>query len=63
MSYIPTRVLSRKEVEKLADEAGMGSFARQALLEADFMDGNVRFLLVGDNQLVLQKIEPPDPED
>jgi len=60
MTHIPIKVLTREEVEEMANEAGMASFARQALLEADFMDCQVRFLLVGGTQLALQKIEEPN---
>lgn len=62
MTHVPFKHLTREEVEELAEDAGMGSFARQALLEADFMDSPVRFLMIGD-QLLVQKIEEPDPED
>ena len=62
MTYIPTRILTREEVEEMANEAGMASFARQALLEADFMDCQTRFLLVA-GKLLVQRIEEFDPED
>lgn len=62
MTHIPVKVLTRAEVEELANDAGMGSFARQALLEADFMDHPTRFLMIGD-QLLVQRLEEPDPED
>jgi len=62
MTHIPVKHLSREEVEKLAEDAGMASFARQALLEADFMDCQTRFLMIGD-RLIVQRIEEPDPED
>jgi hypothetical protein len=63
MTHVPIKTLTREEVEKMAEDHGMGSFARQALLEADFMDCKTRFLLVGDDRLVVQRIEEPDPED
>ena len=60
MTHVPIRTLTREEVEEMAEEHGLGSFARQALLEADFMDCEVRFLLVGDSQLALQRVEEPE---
>ena len=57
VTYVPVRELTREEVEEMAEEGGLASFARQALLEADFMDCKVRFLLIGDNQLALQKVK------
>lgn len=56
MTHMPIKVLSREQVEELANEAGMGSFARQALLEADFLGTPVKFLLVGNNKLVVKKV-------
>lgn len=56
MTHMPIKYLTREEVEEIAQEAGMGSFARQLLLEADFIDGPVRFVLIG-NKLSLQKVK------
>ena len=52
---MPIKYLTREEVEEIAEEAGMGSFARQLLLEADFLGEPVRFVLKG-GKLSLQKI-------
>lgn len=56
MSHVPIKYLTRQDVEKMAEDYGLGSFARQALLEADFLGVPVRFLLVGNKKLVVQKV-------
>lgn len=62
MSYVPIKVLTRAQVEKMAEDAGMSSFARLALLEADFLGTPVRFLMVG-KQLVVQKVSENNFKD
>lgn len=63
MSHMPIKYLNRSDVEKMAKEAGLGSFAQLALLEADFLGKPVRFLLIGKNKLVVQLAADSDPED
>ena len=62
VGHMPIKYLTRVDVEKMAEEAGMASFARLALLEADFLGVPVRFLMVG-KKLFVQKVSDEDPED